>query len=118
MTRSSCARAFHDRLHEQYRAGDAPLLGAIRASATDGAVGVTLSGSGPSVVVWAAHDRAAGVAAELRETLPDDTRVLAAASGPERSQARMSPYGKHRIRPSATAQPSPTASTARRPARC
>ena len=76
MTQSSCARAFNDRLHEQYRAGDAPLLGAIRASATDGAVGVTLSGSGPSVVVWAAHDRAAGVAAQLRETLSDDTRVL------------------------------------------
>ena len=57
-------------------AGDAPLLGAIRAGATDGVVGVTLSGSGPSVVVWAAHDRAAGVVAQLRETLSDDTRVL------------------------------------------
>jgi len=68
--------AFNDRLHEQYRAGDAPLLATIRASATDGAVGVTLSGSGPSVVVWAAHDRAADVAARLRETLSDDTRLL------------------------------------------
>ena len=75
-TQSSSRGAFHDRLHEPYRAGDAPLLGAIRASATDGAVGVTLSGSGPSVVVWAAHDRAADVAAQLRETLSDDTRVL------------------------------------------
>lgn len=68
--------AFNDRLHEQYRAGDAPLLGAIRNSATDGALGVTLSGSGPSVVVWTAHDRAEDVADRLRESLSDDTRVL------------------------------------------
>jgi homoserine kinase len=68
--------AFNDRLHEQYRADDAPLLGAVRASATEGAVGVTLSGSGPSVVVWTAHDRAADVAERLRGTLPADTRVL------------------------------------------
>jgi homoserine kinase len=68
--------AFNDRLHEQYRAGGAPLLGVIRASATEGAVGITLSGSGPSVVVWTAHDRAEDVAQRLRETLSDDTRVL------------------------------------------
>ena len=68
--------AFHDRLHEQYRADDAPLLAAVRASETDGAVGVTLSGSGPSVVVWTAHDRAEDVAGRLRASLPDDTRVL------------------------------------------
>jgi homoserine kinase len=68
--------AFNDRLHEQYRADGAPLLGAIRSSATDGALGVTLSGSGPSVVVWTAHERAEDVAARLREALSDDTRVL------------------------------------------
>ncbi len=68
--------AFHDRLHEQYRAADAPLLGAIRASATDGALGVTLSGSGPSVVVWAEHDQAENVAERLQKALSDDTRVL------------------------------------------
>jgi homoserine kinase len=70
------AAAFHDRLHEQYRSADAPLLDAARASATDGALGVTLSGSGPSVVVWAAHGRADEVARGLRTELPDDTRVL------------------------------------------
>jgi homoserine kinase len=68
--------AFNDRLHEQYRADGAPLLGGLRASATEGAVGVTLSGSGPSVVVWTAHDQAAEVAERLRGTLPADTRVL------------------------------------------
>ena len=53
----------------------APLLRVLQPSPPDGAVGVTLSGSGPSVVVWAAPE-ADGVAAELQHSLPDDTRVL------------------------------------------
>lgn len=68
--------AFDDRLHEQYRIADAPLLQALRDHAPDGTVGVTLSGSGPSVVVWAENTRAADVALELKESLPDDTMVL------------------------------------------
>lgn len=68
--------AFDDRLHEQYRIGNAPLLKALRAHAPDGTVGVTLSGSGPSVVVWAEPARAADVALELKDSLPDDTMVL------------------------------------------
>ncbi|NUR77436.1 MAG: homoserine kinase [Thermoleophilia bacterium] len=68
--------AFDDRLHEQYRAADAPLLRTLRAGAPDGTVGVTLSGSGPSVVVWAEADRAGDVARELEASLPDDTTVL------------------------------------------
>lgn len=68
--------AFDDRLHEQYRIADAPLLRALRAHAPDGTVGITLSGSGPSVVVWAENDRAAAVALELKDSLPDDTMVL------------------------------------------
>ena len=68
--------AFDDKLHEQYRIGDAPLLQALRTHAPDGTVGVTLSGSGPSVVVWAENARAADVAIELKNSLPDDTMVL------------------------------------------
>jgi homoserine kinase len=68
--------AFDDRLHEQYRIGNAPLLQSLRAHAPDGTVGVTLSGSGPSVVVWAENARAADVALELKDFLPDDTMVL------------------------------------------
>jgi homoserine kinase len=68
--------AFHDRLHEQYRVAATPLLRLLQTNTPDGAAGITLSGSGPSVVVWAAPDRAADVAAELERTLPDDTRVL------------------------------------------
>ena len=36
-----------------------------------GTAGVTLSGSGPSVVVWAAKSDAAAVAAALAARLPD-----------------------------------------------
>jgi homoserine kinase len=68
--------AFDDRLHEQYRIADAPLLRTLRAHAPDGTIGVTLSGSGPSVVVWAENDRAAEVTLELKHSLPDDTMVL------------------------------------------
>ena len=68
--------ALHDRLHQDYRLDAAPLLRTLRASLPDGALGLTLSGSGPSVVVWVARERADGVAAELENSLPDDTRVL------------------------------------------
>ena len=68
--------ALHDRLHEQYRLDATPLLQLLQSNAPDGAAGVTLSGSGPSVVVWAAHERAVDVAAELERSLPDNTRVL------------------------------------------
>src|SRR6266576_1287379 len=68
--------AFDDRLHEQYRIADAPLLRALRGHAPAGTVGVTLSGSGPSVVVWAENERAAEVARDLEHSLPDDTMVL------------------------------------------
>jgi homoserine kinase len=68
--------AFHDRLHEQYRLDHAPLLRELRASAPEGTVGVTLSGSGPSVVVWADKRRVDDVVAALRHSLSADTAVL------------------------------------------
>ncbi|MDX6476837.1 MAG: homoserine kinase, partial [Gaiellaceae bacterium] len=68
--------AFDDRLHEQYRLAGAPLLRQLRAATPAGVVGVTLSGSGPSVVVWAEPARADEVARELEASLPPDTTVL------------------------------------------
>lgn len=68
--------AFDDRLHEQYRAPNAPLLKTLRASAPEGTVGVTLSGSGPSVVVWAERERAEEVARALEATAPEDTKII------------------------------------------
>jgi homoserine kinase len=69
------AAAFHDRLHEPYRVEDAPLLSELRDDPVPGTRGVTLSGSGPSVVVWVAKDDAAGVADALAVRVPD-ARVL------------------------------------------
>jgi homoserine kinase len=59
--------ALDDRLHEPYRAPLAPLLGAVRARyAGDGGVyGVTLSGAGPSVLVWCEPGEEARVASRL-----------------------------------------------------
>jgi homoserine kinase len=60
-----------DRLHEPYRAARAPHLEAIRADLPGGALGATLSGSGPTVIVWAEKERAGAVAAELATRFPD-----------------------------------------------
>jgi len=65
------AAAFHDKLHEPYRVEDAPLLAELRDDPVPGTAGVTLSGSGPSVVVWAAKADADAVAAALDARLPD-----------------------------------------------
>src|SRR5262249_34967847 len=46
------AAALHDELHEPYRAGNAPALEAVRRDLPTGAIGATLSGSGPTVIVW------------------------------------------------------------------
>lgn len=67
--------ALSDRLHEPYRAPTAPLLEAARAALPAGALGATISGSGPTVIVWAREDEADAVAAELADRFPD-ARVL------------------------------------------
>jgi homoserine kinase len=69
------AAALDDRLHEPYRAESTPLLAAVRAEPPAGALGATISGSGPTVMVWAREDEADAVAAELSERFPD-ARVL------------------------------------------
>jgi Homoserine kinase len=66
------AAAFHDRLHEPFRLEDAPMLAELRNSPVAGQAGVTLSGSGPSVVVWV--DKGSDpltVVTELRQRFPD-----------------------------------------------
>ena len=70
-----------DRLHEPYRAGDAPHLAAIRADLPDGALGAALSGSGPTVLVWVDRAREADVVRELAARFPDyDVRTLSVTS--------------------------------------
>jgi homoserine kinase len=81
------ADAMHDRLHEPYREADAPLLAAIRDDLPAGATGVTLSGSGPSVVVWTQKGRVDPVVDELERRFPA-TRVLALRVAAEGAVAR------------------------------
>jgi homoserine kinase len=69
------AQSFHDILHEPYRAAGAPLLKELRDNPVPGSAGVTLSGSGPSVVVWARKVELDDVVAELERRLPD-ARIL------------------------------------------
>ena len=78
--------ALDDRLHEPYRAAGAPLLGAVRAALPGGALGATLSGSGPSVIVWAREEAAEACAAELAERFPE-ARVLRLAASPSGAHA-------------------------------
>jgi homoserine kinase len=47
------AEAFADRLHEPYRGPLSPVYGPIKEELPIGASGVTISGSGPTVIVWA-----------------------------------------------------------------
>jgi homoserine kinase len=60
--------AFDDRLHQPYR--PSRILEAVQEEPPAGAVGATLSGSGPTVIVWA--EDAAACAAELERRFPDD----------------------------------------------
>jgi homoserine kinase len=74
-SRQLFAAALADRLHEPYRAADAPMLGAIQTDPPTGAIGSTLSGSGPTVIVWATDAGAADCERELAERFPA-ARVL------------------------------------------
>jgi homoserine kinase len=65
------AEALEDRLHEPYREESGPLLQMIRAGLPRNALGATLSGSGPSVIVWAEPEAAALCAADLEASFPD-----------------------------------------------
>lgn len=72
-----CA-ALDDRVHEPYR--DSALLRELRADRPAGAVGATLSGSGPTVIVWA--EDVASCAQALAERYPEH-RVLPLAVSPK-----------------------------------
>ena len=72
------AAAFDDRLHQPYRPSS--ILDALRAELPAGAAGATLSGSGPTVIVWA--DDADACAAALEQRFPEH-EVLPLGVSPE-----------------------------------
>jgi homoserine kinase len=67
--------ALDDRLHQPYRAATAALFPGIRDALPSGAIGVTISGSGPTVIVWVRPGKAESVTRELSDRYPD-ARVL------------------------------------------
>jgi homoserine kinase len=83
---SLLAASAADRLHEPYRAEDAPQLAAIRDDLPAGALGAALSGSGPTVLVWAEHGREDEVERALAARFPDcevrRLQVTATGAGP------------------------------------
>lgn len=74
------AEALADRLHEPYRAAKAPLLEDVRAELPAGAVGATISGSGPTVIVWAREESVDGCVTELAGRYPEIDVLLLPAS--------------------------------------
>jgi len=74
------AEAIQDRLHEPYRADKAPLLEAARSNLPNGALGATLSGSGPTVIVWVREESAAASEAELASRFIEASVVRFAVS--------------------------------------
>jgi homoserine kinase len=76
------ADALDDRLHEPYRAPFVPLLGAVRDRLGGSpAYGATISGAGPSVLVWCERGAAAAVADSLAGIAPRILRLSVADAG-------------------------------------
>jgi homoserine kinase len=74
--------ALDDRLHEPYRAQHAPLLEEVRREPPVGALGASISGSGPTVIVWATHHEAEHCSVELSNRFPD-VEVLWLSTSPK-----------------------------------
>jgi homoserine kinase len=61
------ARGLHDRLHQQQRASLFPRSAELLARASElGALGATISGAGPTVLVWCFYEQTGAVAEALR----------------------------------------------------
>jgi homoserine kinase len=80
-SRELLGAALEDRLHEPYRTATAPLLEQVRERLPAGAIGATLSGSGPTTIVWARPDAAEECAAELEQRFHGE-RILRLAVSP------------------------------------
>jgi homoserine kinase len=76
------SEALDDRLHEPYRASLAPLLAVVRGRlpSLHGALGATLSGAGPTVLVWCEAGQEEAVAAHLGDLSGASARALAIAT--------------------------------------
>jgi homoserine kinase len=72
------ARGLHDRLHEPYRTGLYPRAAELASRAREiGALGATISGAGPTVLVWATAEQSERVRAALETQASGWARVIA-----------------------------------------
>jgi homoserine kinase len=73
------ARGLHDRLHQQRRRELYPRSLELADQAAElGALGATISGAGPSVLVWCFYEQTGAVADALRERIDGWARLLRA----------------------------------------
>jgi homoserine kinase len=73
------ARGLHDRLHEQRRRGLFPRSVQLASRARElGALGATISGAGPTVLVWCFYEQTGAVAQALGEAVEGWASVLRA----------------------------------------
>jgi homoserine kinase len=70
------AAGLADRLHQDYRESLYPRsMEVVHTAREAGALGATISGAGPTVLVWTTVEEAGGVAAELKERYGDWSEV-------------------------------------------
>jgi homoserine kinase len=78
------ARGLHDRLHERPRAGLFPRSFELAGRARElGALGATISGAGPSVLVWCFYEQTGTVAEALAPEIEGWARLLRASFEPQ-----------------------------------
>jgi homoserine kinase len=83
------ARGLHDRLHQPRRAHLYPRSMDLVARATElGALGATISGAGPTVLVWCQMDQTRGVVEALRREAEGWADVLRAPFEPQGADVR------------------------------
>lgn len=80
--------AFRDRLHEPFRSAGAPLLDRVKRLVPE-AIGVTLSGSGPTVLVWVDTAGRERLAAHLAAELGPTATVMPVAAAREGAAAQV-----------------------------
>lgn len=79
----------HDRLHEPYRGPAIPCIDQVRAVAdSDGCFGVTISGSGPSLLVWCESEATDDLATQLEGSLDPACRARVSHLAPVGVRAR------------------------------
>ena len=83
------ARGLHDRLHQPRREQLYPQsMELVRRAPTLGALGATISGAGPSVLVWCRFEQTAAVAQALRREADGWAAVMRAPFEPEGANVR------------------------------